>query len=313
MNLSTEIAGIALDSYVFNASGVNDSTFEELETIANSASAAIMMKSCTLEPRKGNDKPRYARLPFGSIQCMGLPNLGCKEYIKFASQLKRYSKPIIASIAGLHFKDYPVLVEAFQKSDADLIEVNLSCPNIEGKSQIAYDISLAEDILAGIWKLGKKPIGLKLPPYYDSAHQEDMAELIRRFNVSFITCINSVGNSLVINPETETPVIKPKRGLGGLCGDYIKPVALGNVRSFYEILNKNKGKNNVSIIGVGGIKSGSDAFEFLLAGADAVQVGTTFEIEGSNCFKRINKELEDILERKGYKNIQEAKGKLRYL
>lgn len=311
----TEIAGIALDSYVFNASGVNDSTFEELEAIANSASAAIMMKSCTLEPRKGNDKPRYARLPFGSIQCMGLPNLGYEEYIKFASKLKKYNKPIISSVAGLHFKDYKILVEAFQKSDADLIEVNLSCPNIEGKSQIAYDTSLAEDILAGIWKLGKKPIGLKLPPYYDSAHQEEIAELIRRFNVSFITCINSIGNSLVINPETETPIIKPKRGLGGLCGDYIKPIALGNVRNFYELLNKNKEKNNndVSIIGCGGIKSGSDAFEFLLAGADAAQVGTAFEKEGSPIFKRISSELEHILEKKGYKSIQEAKGKLRYL
>ncbi len=307
----TNIAGIPLASYIFNASGINDSAFEELETIANSASPAIMMKSCTLEPRKGNDEPRYAHLPFGSIQCMGLPNLGYKEYIKFASRLKKYKKPIIASVAGLHPDDYGVLVEAFQKSNADLIEVNLSCPNIEGKSQIAYDTSLSEGILAEICKIGKKPLGLKLPPYYDSAHQEGMAELIKRFDISFITCINSIGNALAINPETETPMLKPKKGLGGLCGDYIKPVALGNVRNFYEIFGREKKK--VSIIGVGGIKSGSDAFEFLLAGADAVQIGTAFEREGASCFKRINRELECILGKKGYKNMNEAKGRLRYL
>ncbi|MBI2046917.1 dihydroorotate oxidase [Candidatus Pacearchaeota archaeon] len=307
----TEIAGVSLACYVFNASGVNDSTFEELEAIANSASPAIMMKSCTPEPRKGNDKPRYSMLPYGSIQCMGLPNLGCKEYIRFASKLKKYKKPIIASIAGFCPGDYKIMCEAFQKSDADLIEVNLSCPNIEGKSQIAYDTSLAEDILAEIWKIGKKPIGLKLPPYYDYANQEDMAELIKRFNVSFITCINSIGNALAINPETETTMLKPKKGFGGLCGDYIKPIALGNIRNFYELLDKEK--NKVSIIGVGGIKSGSDAFEFLLAGADAVQVGTAFEREGPSCFKRINKELECILGKKGYKGVQEAKGGLKYL
>src|SRR3989338_8444151 len=123
MSSGTKIAGISLNSYTFNASGVNDSTFEELEIIANSASPAIIMKSCTLEPKKGNNEPRYIRLPFGSIQCMGLPNLGYREYIKFASRLKKYKKPIIASVAGLHFSDYQTLVEAFQKSDIDLIEV----------------------------------------------------------------------------------------------------------------------------------------------------------------------------------------------
>lgn len=308
MTTKTKIAGLKFESYICNASGPLDSTLEELEIIANSDSSAIVMKSCTIEPKKGNDEPRYVRLPLGSIQSMGLPNLGYKEYIKFASQLKKYNKPIIASVAGMHSSDYQILVEAFQKSDADLIEVNLSCPNIEGKSQIAYDISEVEDILSCVWKLGKKPIGLKLPPYYDSAHQEDMAELLKRFNVSFITCINSVGNTLIIDPEKETPIIKPKKGFGGLCGDYIKPIALANVRAFYELL-----QNEVSIFGVGGIKSGMDAFEFLLAGADAVQIATTFEKEGHSCFKRINNELEDILAKKGYNSIQEIKGKLKYL
>ena len=135
-----------------------------------------------------------------------------------------------------------------------------------------------------------------------------MADLIKKYKISFITCINSVGNTLVIDPESETPVIKPKKWFGGLSGDYIKPIALANVRAFYELL-----KDKVSIFGVGGIKTGIDVFEFLLAGADAVQIATTFEKEGQSCFVRINSELEEILKRKGYKSIEEVKGKLKYL
>lgn len=308
MTTKTKIAGVKLDSYVCNASGPLDSTLEELESIANSKSSAIMMKSCTIEPREGNQEPRYVRLPLGSIQSMGLPNLGYREYVKFTSQLKKYNKPVIASVVGLSIENYGKMVEAFQNSDVDLIEVNLSCPNLEGKPQVAYDFEQTEKVLRRISNLGKKPIGLKLPTYYDFVHHKQMAKLIEKYKISFITCINSVGNTLIIDPEAEMPIIKPKKGFGGLCGDYIKPIALANVRAFYELLG-----NKISIFGVGGIKTGTDAFEFLLAGADAVQVATIFEKEGLDCFARINSELEEILQRKGYNSIEEAKGKLKYL
>jgi len=308
MMIKTKIANIEFNSYVLNASGPDDTTFEELEIIAKSNSAAITMKSCTLEPREGNEEPRYIRFPLGSIQSMGLPNLGYQEYIKLAPQLKKYNKPIIASIAGFSIKDYQELVEAFQNSEVDLIEVNLSCPSIDGKSVIAYDFEQTEEVLAKTLNLGKKPLGLKLPPYYDLSHYKQIAKLVKKYNISFITCINSVGNALIIDSEKETPVIKPRKGFGGLGGEYIKPIALGNVRAFYELL-----KGEVSIMGVGGIKSGTDAFEFLLAGADAVQIATTFEKEGASCFERINKELEEILQKKGYASIQEIEGKLNYL
>lgn len=308
MTTKTKIAGVELDSYICNASGPLDSSLEELESIANSKSSAIMMKSCTIESREGNQEPRYVRLPLGCIQAMGLPNLGYQEYIKFTSQLKKYNKPVIASVAGLSVEDYQKMVGAFQNSDVDLIEINLSCPNLERNLQVAYNFEQTEKVLCRISNLGEKPIGLKLPPYYDFVHHKRMADLIEKYNISFITCINSVGNTLIIDPETETPVIKPKKGFGGLCGDYIKPIALANVRAFYELLG-----NKISIFGVGGIKTGTDAFEFLLAGADAVQVATIFEKEGPSCFQRINNELEEILQRKGYNSIEEARGKLKYL
>jgi dihydroorotate dehydrogenase (fumarate) len=308
MATSTKIAGIGLDTYVCNASGPLDSTLEELETLAKSGSSTIVMKSCTIEPRMGNPEPRYKRIPLGCIQSMGLPNLGYREYVRFASLLKRCGKPVVASVAGLSIEDYIVMVEAFQDSEADLIEVNLSCPNLEGKPQVGYDFEQTEMVLGSISGKGSKPLGLKLPPYHDFVHYERMAGLIERYGIGFITCINSVGNTMVIDAETEMPIIRPKRGFGGLCGEYIKPIALGNVRAFYELL-----RGEVSIFGVGGVRTGRDAFEFLLAGADAVQVGTMFEREGPACFARINHELEEILDRKGYASIEEAKGKLKYI
>lgn len=304
----TKIAGIDFDSYIFNASGPRDSILKELEVIGESDSSAITMKSCTLQPREGNDKPRYARLEFGSIQSMGLPNLGYQEYIKLASQLKKYNKPIIASVAGLTIDSYRKMVEEFQKSETHLIEVNLSCPNLKGKSPVAYNFEETELVLSKITGLGEKPIGLKLPPYYEKNQYKRLVKLIQQYNISFITCINSIGNTLIIDSEKETPVIKPKKGFGGLSGQYIKPIALANVKNFYELL-----QGKISIIGVGGINSGNDAFEYLLAGADAIQVGTTFEKEGSICFERINNELKGILQRKGCNSIQEMKGKLKYL
>ncbi|MBN1159780.1 MAG: dihydroorotate oxidase [Candidatus Diapherotrites archaeon] len=294
-----------LKKYVLNASGPNDSNLSELETIAKSDSAAVMMKSCTIKPREGNQEPRYKRLPLGAIQSMGLPNEGYEKYVEYSSILKKYNKPVIASVAGFNADEYVALVKAFQNSDADLVEVNLSCPNIEGKSQVAYDFEQMEKILGRIENLGNKPIGLKLPAYLDLAHHKKAAEIILKHNVSFITCINSIGNTLVIDYEAAGPVIKTNGGLGGLCGDYIKPIALANVRVFYELL-----QDKIFIFGVGGIKSGTDAYEFLLAGADAVQVATVFEKEGPNCFERINNELNEILKRKNL-TIESARGKLK--
>ncbi len=305
----TSIAGVTLSSYVFNAAGPKDVTLDELRVLLNSGSSAVVMKSCTIEPRQGNEEPRYVDVPLGSINSMGLPNLGYAEYVKIATQLKKETtKPIIASLAGMKPDDLPVLVDAFMKSDVDLIELNLSCPNLKGKPQIAYDFEATDRILETVTKNLTKPLGIKLPPYFDPVHWEQAAAIFKKYPISFLVCINSVGNTLIIDPETEQPLIKPKGGFGGLGGDYVKPVALANVRAFSQLLG-----DQMSIIGVGGIRTGTDAFEFLLCGADAVQIGTQFMKEGPECFARIDRELSEILTQKGYKDIASAKGKLKPL
>lgn len=310
VNMKTSIAKIPLQSYFFNASGPKCTTKEQLEALGDSKSAVILSKSCTYEPREGNPEPRYVPLELGSINSMGLPNLGYKKYAEFAPLLKsKYNKPYFVSVSGLKLQDNLEIIKHLNTiEEIDAIELNLSCPNIVGKPQVCYDVEQTEEVLCEVTKICKKPLGVKLSPYFDFVHFEQMAALLNKHNIKFITCINSVGNALFIDPETESVVIKPKGGFGGLGGNYIKPVALANVRKFRELL-----RADIDIIGVGGIEKGIDAFEFLLAGASAVQVGTTLAKEGPACFERLEKELQSYLEKKGYTSIEEAKGRLKVL
>ena len=293
-DISTEIAGVKFETCVFNAAGPADVTLKELEVIGKSKSSAITMKSCTLEPRKGNPEPRYADLEFGSINSMGLPNLGYKAYVKFSKIVKeKYAKPVVASISGMTLEDNIVIFKAFNDSPVDLIEFNPGSPNTIGKPIVGYDFQEMDRLLETVSKICKKPWGVKLPAYFDFVHYDQIAKVIKKYPVKFLTCINSVGNGLVIDPNKEKTVIKPKGGFGGIGGRYIKYTALANVRKFYELLGK-----KIQIIGVGGVYTGVDAFEFILAGASAVQIGTAFLQKGPGIFGRVQKELSVFIDKK---------------
>ncbi|HIH42402.1 TPA: dihydroorotate oxidase [Candidatus Woesearchaeota archaeon] len=303
----TSIAGFQLHNYLFNASGPRCMTLEELIALGESRSSVILSKSCTLLPREGNPEPRYFDLPLGSINSMGLPNLGYKKYVEFAPLLRRYNKPYFVSVSGLSLADNITMIsELSEVPEIDAFELNLSCPNVIGKPQIGYDFEQTKQVLDEVMKITKKPFGVKLPPYFDFVHFEEMAKILNKHNIAFVTCINSIGNGLFVDADTEKAVIKPKGGFGGLGGEYVKPTALANVKKFYELLRK-----DIAIIGVGGIASGMDAFEFLLCGASAVQIATAYQKEGTAVFARIEKEFIEFLEKKEYNSLSEAKGKLK--
>ncbi len=308
-DISTKLAGVKLDTCIMNTSGPADENLEELEIIANSTSSAITMKSCTFEPRLGNPLPRYADLEYGSINSMGLPNLGYKEYIKFAKILKKkYQKPIIASICGMTLEENVTMFRAFNNSEVDIIEFNPGSPNTIGKPIIGYDYEEMDRLLDAVSAVCKKPWGIKLPPYFDLVHYDQIASVIKKYPVNFVTCINSIGNGLVINPYTERPLIKPKGGLGGIGGKYVKYTTLANVRRFDELF-----EDKIQIIGVGGVYSGIDAFELILAGASAVQIGTAFIQKGPKIFEKVQNELKDFMKSKGYKKLSDFRGKLKVL
>ncbi|MBX3121662.1 MAG: dihydroorotate oxidase [Nitrospira sp.] len=308
MSLSMTIAGVTFPSCLMNASGALCMTREELLALGRSRAGAIVTKSMTVEPRDGNPEPRYYGFPGGSINSMGLPNLGYLAYADLIPELKQFGKPVIASIAGLCEDDFLTMARVINHAKPDLIEVNLSCPNIPGKPQIAYDPVDSERLLKRVRPLITVPMGVKLPPYFDPAHHAVMAEVIGRCGVDYLNLINSVGNGLVIDPKRETPVIKPKGGFGGLGGSLIKPVALANVRAFWKLLS-----GRIPIIGTGGVVQGLDAFEHVLCGASAVQVGTVLVEEGVGVFERLERELEAELSSRGARRVEDYRGRLKEL
>ncbi len=308
MDLSITIAGVRFPTCVMNAAGALCVTRQELEALGRSGSGAVVTKSMTLEPRSGNPEPRYYSFPGGSINSMGLPNLGYRAYAAMIPDLKRYGKPVIASVAGLHEADFVEIATVINQSRPDLIEVNLSCPNIPGEPQIGYDADASERLLKQVRKVVTVPMGVKLPPYFDPAHYQKMAAVIRHSGADFLSLINSVGNGLVVDPEKESAVIKPKGGFGGLGGPLIKPVALANVRGFWKLF-----EGRLPIIGTGGVVSGTDVFEHLLCGASAVQIGTILVEEGLEVFNRLEKELARILLQKGYASPAACRGTLKEL
>lgn len=312
MTFIAQIWNVTFPDLIYNSSGPRCTTMDELKNLWESASSAIMMKSCSPLPREGNPEPRYKEVELGSINSIGLANHGYKKYIEYAAELKKEfpNKPIVTSIVGFCHEDFLLLVEAFQNEpNVDVLEVNLSCPNVVGKPQIAYDFEGSDELLAKIFAIpGDKPIGLKLPPYFDPVHTAAMAEVLKKYPISFITCINSVGNTLIIDPETEQPLIAPKWGLGWLWGDYVKPVALANVRAFYKLLG-----DRMKIIWCGGISNGVDVFEHLLAGASLVQLGTVLGKEDIVCFERIQKEFYEYIDKKWYTDVNQIIGNLKEL
>jgi dihydroorotate dehydrogenase (fumarate) len=312
VDLSITIAGVRFPSCFMNAAGARCVTQQELEALGRSGSGAIVTKSMTIEPRQGNPEPRYYRftsaLASGSINSMGLPNLGYRAYAALIPTLRRFGKPVIASVAGLREQDFVEIASLIDKSHPDLIEVNLSCPNIPGEPQIGYDAEASERLLKKVRSVVSVPMGVKLPPYFDPAHQQKIAAVLDRVAPDFLSLINSVGNGLVVDPDQEAVVIKPKGGFGGLGGAIIKPVALANVRAFWKLF-----QGRLPIIGVGGVMNGTDAFEHLLCGASAVQIGTALVEEGVRVFERLERELVAMLEKKGYDSPASCRGKLREL
>ena len=308
MDLSITIAGVRLPLCLMNAAGALCVTREELEALGRSSSGAIVTKSMTLEARAGNPQPRYHGFPGGSINSMGLPNLGYRAYAEIIPGLRKFGKPVMASVAGFSEDDFVTIARVINQSQPDLIEINLSCPNIPGEPQICYDPEISERLLRRVRKVVTVPMGVKLPPYLDPAHQQTMARVIRNSGADFLSLINSVGNGLVVDPERECPVIKPKGGFGGLGGALIKPVALANVRAFWKLF-----EGRLPIIGTGGVVTGTDVFEHLLCGASAVQVGTALVEEGLGVFDRLGKELADLVARKGHSSPSVCRGALKEL
>lgn len=309
VSTKTSLAGLEFDNCFMNAAGVWCMTKEELDGVKNSAAGTFVTKTATLEERAGNPEPRYQNVPLGSINSMGLPNQGLNYYLNYLLDLQQTDseRTFVLSVVGMSPEETHTILKTIQDSDfRGLTELNLSCPNVPGKPQIAYDFEMTERILRDVFVYFTKPLGIKLPPYFDMVHFEQAAAIFNQFPLKFVNCVNSIGNGLYI--EDETVVIKPKNGFGGIGGQYIKPTALANVHAFYQRLNP-----SIQIVGTGGVLTGRDAFEHILCGASMVQLGTILQKEGLYAFERITQELQSIMEEKGYGSLEDFRGKLQYI
>jgi len=314
---------VDLNNCVYNASGPRTGSREALKIIAGSASGAVLSKSATLVSQKGNDMPRFVKdidlgagKTNGSCNSEGLPNQGIDYYLspQLLEEMKDSGKPYMVSISGLSLADNLEMLEMIMAvKEVEAVELNLACPNVPGKPVIAYDFDQMDSVLKAVCghkAFGRKPVGVKLAPYFDMPHFDTATSILAKYPIHFVVCVNTIGNALFVDAESETVLIAPKGGYGGLGGGYVKHTALANVKKVCEGLVA-KGREDIDVVGVGGVSTGTDAFEMILCGAKAVQVGTCHWTEGAPCFERITRELKSIMQKKGYSHIEDFRGRLK--
>jgi len=316
-DISTMIGNIKLDSPFLNASGCWCYSIKELEDMRHCQSGAYVSKTITMQPRNGNREPRLFYDANLSVNSMGLPNMGYAAYTHYALTTKEREKPLFLSISTMQRKNTQQMMSMIAMTHLDTnvkgVEFNVSCPNIIGKGQMGYDMEQLKDFLdllseSKLSELSRNDmaIGLKMSPYFDKYQFQTVADIIKEYpRLDFLTCINGLGNGLVIDTEKEESVISPNEGRGGLGGNIVKPTGLANVKTFKRLFG-----DKMDIIGCGGVSYGMDAFEYFLAGASAVSVGTQLLRETPLAFGRLNQELTSIMEDKNYTTISQFKNKL---
>ncbi|GKY98416.1 hypothetical protein MPSEU_000799100 [Mayamaea pseudoterrestris] len=323
-DLRTTLADITLETCVYNASGPRSGTSAALQRVAQSSAGAILTKSATLLSQNGNPLPRTWHHPDGlaSFNSEGLPNNGIDYYIaennidEVMQGATDGKKPYIVSLSGLSLADNLEMLRRIASSPSRnkiaAIELNLACPNVIGKPIIGFDFDQMDMILNEVSRLVTSldlpPLGVKLPPYFDVYHFATVATLLNKYKttIRYVASINTIGNALAIDSESEAPCIKSNQGLAGLSGPAVKYTALANVYKLRQLLD-----TSIDVVGVGGVQSGRDAFELILVGATAVQVATCHWTEGPACFDRICRELMDLMQAKGYRTIPEFEGKVK--
>ncbi|KAL7512741.1 hypothetical protein ACHAXN_009956 [Cyclotella atomus] len=326
VDLSTSIGGVPLSTCIYNASGPRTGSSAAMAKIAASRSGCVLAKSATVSSQTGNDQPRTWHEENGkaSLNSEGLPNNGIDYYIDsktISETLGDSNKPYMVSISGKTLVDNMLMlgkISNVMKADPSIkiagVELNLACPNIVGKPTIGYDFDQMEDVLKQVTSLpcfkgsAMFPLGIKMPPYFDRPHFEHAASILNKYKscISYVASINTIGNALAIDSVAEMPCIRAKGGFAGLSGPAVKYTALANVKQMRELLDE-----SIDVVGVGGVANGIDAFEMILCGASAVQVGTCHWTEGPSCFDRMCSELEGIMREKGYNSIDDFRGKLK--
>lgn len=268
-----------------------------MERIFNCGAGAIVTKSIGLKPRKGYPNPTVIELEHGLLNAMGLPNPGIEEFRDEIKNLKQSNIPIIGSIFGSNSKEFVEIAEKMQSYGADALELNMSCPHAKGYGlEIGSDPKLVMEITSKVKESTEIPVFVKISP--NLMNIVDIAKSAEKGNADGIVAINTV-KAMKIDLELKIPVLANK--IGGYSGKAIKPIG---IRCVYEI-SKNV---DIPVIGVGGITTGEDALEYIMAGASALQIGSAIYYRSVDVFKKICDEIETWTKDQGYKELSELIG-----
>ena len=297
--LQTELCGMKLSTPVFAASG----TFgfgEEFESFVDLRRlGGVMVKCITPKPRRGNDGVRITETPSGMLNAIGLENPGVEKFLSNILPRIKDKMNVIVNVSGSSVEDYGKLAELLDVDGVAALELNISCPNVkDGGIIFGTDARQAANVTNAAKKSTSKPVIVKLSP-----NVTDITEIARACEAAGADCLSLINTlmGMEINIQTWRPTLGNMTG--GLSGGAIKPVAL---RMVWQVANAVK----VPIIGMGGIRSASDAAEFFLAGASAVAIGTANFAEPSITMK-IADDLERYLRGHGLKNIRDLVGKVK--
>ncbi|MGX8702777.1 dihydroorotate dehydrogenase [Caproiciproducens sp.] len=263
-DLRVNIAGVAFQNPIVAASGTFGFGREYSEFYPLSTLGGISCKGITLTARPGNPPPRIAETPGGMLNAVGLQNPGVDHFIEYdLPWLKQQGTVIIANIAGNTPEDYCRMAEKLSGTDVDMIELNISCPNVkQGGVQFGTSCAGAEGVTAAVRKHCKKPLMVKLSPNVGDIGE--IAAAAESAGADAISMINTL-TGMRIDIHTRRPVIR--NNTGGLSGPALLPVAVRMVSQAYK-------RVKIPIVGMGGISKWQDAVEMLLAGASALQIGT---------------------------------------
>ena len=300
MNTSVKIAGVSFKNPVTTASGTFGSGMEYSQFVDLSKLGGVTTKGVALTPWQGNPTIRVTEVYGGMLNAIGLQNPGidvfCERDIPF---LKKYDTKIIVNVCGKTVEEYVGVVEKLAEQPVDMLEINVSCPNVkEGAIAFGQDAKALENITREIKKVAKQPVIMKLSPNVTKI--ADMARAAEAAGADAISLINTI-TGMKIDINRKTFVLANKTG--GMSGPAIKPVA---VRMVYECAQA----VNIPIIGMGGISCAEDAIEFILAGATMVAVGAA---NFTNPFATVEviDGIEEYMKRQNVADINELIGAVR--
>lgn len=298
--LETKLAGLTLKNPVLTASGTFGYGTEFSEFIDLSRLGGYIIKGTTLNPREGNPYPRMAETPSGMLNCVGLQNKGV-HYLKdhIYPNIKDVDSCLIVNLSGSTVDDYAEAAEIIGTMDkVQAIELNISCPNVkQGGMAFGTTTQGVEQVVSAVRKAYNKTLIVKLSPNVTSI--TDIAKAAEAAGADSVSLINTL-MGMAIDAERRKPLLSMVTG--GLSGPCVKPVALRCVWQVSKAVN-------IPIVGLGGIMNATDAIEFFLAGATAIEIGTANFIDPETTVKVVDG-INEYLDRHNFKSISEIIGQL---